>query len=316
MKNITIIVPVYNGAETIRQCLEAILLINYPENLLEILVVDDGSTDNTLNIIGELNSCRIRVISNEENKGRAYTRFRGASEAENDNLFFIDSRVIVDKDAINAICRYDDPVQIPRTVEGNKNEWDIALCLLRGLAFRNSDQYDYITEENFDRVPKGSTSLFISKDIFLEACSMINYESKYVNEDTGLLLHVVKEGYRIFRNPDLKITYLQRSGLRSNIVHLFERGPRFVDYYYGRHVRITAVIRSFLFLLAVCSGLFIIYPAGILYALAIFFCLDIFISAVIGKSMMERFVLLFFLPVIFLSFGFGVLKGLLVRLIK
>lgn len=311
--NITIIVPVYNGAETIRQCLEAILRINYPEDLMEILVVDDGSSDNTLNIVRELNSNRINVISNVENKGRAYTRRRGADEAGNDSLLFIDSRVIVDPNAINAISRNEDRIQIPKTVAGNRNQWDIALNLIRGSVFRNSDRYEYITEENFDSLPKGTTAIFIPKDVFLDACTKIDYTSKFVSEDTGLLLHVVKQGYRIFRNPDFKVTYLQRAGLWNNMVHLFERGPRFVDYYYGRHVKLTAVIRCFVLLSVLSLALFVLCPVCILYALGIFFCLDIAVSAVMGRDMRGRIILLVFLPVIFLSFGLGVLKGLFVK---
>ncbi len=138
MKKISIIVPVFNGAETIHQCLDAILKLTYPEDLIEIIVINDGSTDNTLQIIHEIHSPRIKIISNQENKGRAYSRLKGAKEASNEFLLFIDTRVIVERNALSEIAKYDEPIQSPLIIKGNNNIWDIALRALRTLVFKGN----------------------------------------------------------------------------------------------------------------------------------------------------------------------------------
>ena len=47
---ITIVVPVLNGEKTIKSCLDSIFEVNYPEDKYEVIVVDNGSKDNTLMI--------------------------------------------------------------------------------------------------------------------------------------------------------------------------------------------------------------------------------------------------------------------------
>jgi len=117
MKQISIIVPVYNGSETIRSCLEGILNLDYPEELFEIIVVNDGSTDNTVELINMIKSPRIRIISNDRNRGRAFTRLRGARESSYDHLLFIDSRVIIDRGAPMAIENSGERIQFPLIIK-------------------------------------------------------------------------------------------------------------------------------------------------------------------------------------------------------
>ena len=47
VRPVTVLLPVYNGASFLRQKLESILALDYPQDLLEILVISDGSTDAT-----------------------------------------------------------------------------------------------------------------------------------------------------------------------------------------------------------------------------------------------------------------------------
>ncbi len=59
---ISVVMPVYNGAAHIRECLDSILHQTFHD--FEVLIVDDGSTDNTCDIILSYNDSRIRLIRN------------------------------------------------------------------------------------------------------------------------------------------------------------------------------------------------------------------------------------------------------------
>jgi len=133
MKQVSSIVPVYSAAESICACLEAILHIDYPEELLEIIVVNDGSRDTTLELINAMNSPRIKIINNERNRGRAFTRLTGARESASDHLLFIDSRVIIDRGALMAIEKSGELIQSPLTIKGTDTIWDSALNSLRSF---------------------------------------------------------------------------------------------------------------------------------------------------------------------------------------
>lgn len=88
---VTIIVCCYNAAQTIVATLES--LLSQTHNSLEVLVIDDGSTDGSIEIVESvvLRDSRVRLIRNEVNRGTAYTRMRGLTEAKTDLVLFFDS---------------------------------------------------------------------------------------------------------------------------------------------------------------------------------------------------------------------------------
>ena len=89
MKNIklSIIIPTYNVEKYISKTLDSILKQEY--NNYEIIIIDDGSTDNTLNIIKTYKDKRIKLLS-ENNEGVSSARNKGIKEAKGDYLIFVD----------------------------------------------------------------------------------------------------------------------------------------------------------------------------------------------------------------------------------
>ena len=94
---ITVIINVYNGEKFINKCLDCI--INQTYKNLEILIINDGSTDNTLNIMKKYKDKRIRVISTE-NKGLSLSRNVGIDNALGEYLYFIDVDDFIELDTI------------------------------------------------------------------------------------------------------------------------------------------------------------------------------------------------------------------------
>lgn len=87
---VSVVIPTYNGAQKIVNLLRA--LENQTVTDFEVVVVVDGSTDDTLNVLKEFqadSALNLRVIS-QSNGGRAVTRNRGAKEANGDLLVFFD----------------------------------------------------------------------------------------------------------------------------------------------------------------------------------------------------------------------------------
>ncbi|MDE7144743.1 MAG: glycosyltransferase [Duncaniella sp.] len=87
---ISIVVPVYNVAEYLPRCMDSLLAQDYPN--IEIILVDDGSTDNSLEICRSYESDRVRVFS-VENGGAASARNYGIGQCarESQYLAFVDS---------------------------------------------------------------------------------------------------------------------------------------------------------------------------------------------------------------------------------
>lgn len=78
MKKVLVITPVFNGEDFIRGAIESILQQDYPEELLHQVIIDDCSTDGTIEEVKKyLPSKRITLLKNKENKGTYYSRNRG-----------------------------------------------------------------------------------------------------------------------------------------------------------------------------------------------------------------------------------------------
>lgn len=88
---VTIIIPVYNSEKYLKQCLDSV--INQTLEKIEIICIDDKSTDNSLNILKEYrnNDKRIKIIENSGNKGTGYTRNIGLKEALGEYIMLLDA---------------------------------------------------------------------------------------------------------------------------------------------------------------------------------------------------------------------------------
>ena len=91
MKNISIIIPVYNVESYLEECLSSVCEQGLCD--IEILCIDDNSTDNSLVILEEYakKDGRIRVFHNSLNKGLSYTRNYGLKYAQGNYIYFLDS---------------------------------------------------------------------------------------------------------------------------------------------------------------------------------------------------------------------------------
>lgn len=98
MEKISIIVPCYNTEKYIERCLES--LINQTYKNLEIIVVDDATPDNSIDIVKiyQENDSRIKIVKNEKNKGLYLARLAGAEIATGDYIAFVDSDDYVELD--------------------------------------------------------------------------------------------------------------------------------------------------------------------------------------------------------------------------
>lgn len=89
MKKVSVIIPVYNSSKHIRECLDSVIKQTYKN--LEIILVDDNSTDDSVEIIKSYNDKRIKLIESKENAGAAESRNKGVKEATGNYICFIDS---------------------------------------------------------------------------------------------------------------------------------------------------------------------------------------------------------------------------------
>src|SRR3989344_3146720 len=113
----SIVVPAYNEERDIKQCIASIFNSTYPKNKLEIIVVDDGSTDNTLKIIKKYKN--VRVLK-QNHLGKVEALNLGALESSHEFILTIDADTILDKECIMELLKPFSDKSIGATTGNNK----------------------------------------------------------------------------------------------------------------------------------------------------------------------------------------------------
>lgn len=98
---LSVVVATYNGGRTLRECLESLRQVHYSN--YEVIVVDDGSTDNTQEILKSFPE--VRVVS-QENRGLSVARNVGIEAATGEIVVFTDSDCVVDRDWLYHIAHF------------------------------------------------------------------------------------------------------------------------------------------------------------------------------------------------------------------
>ncbi len=101
---VTVFMAAYNAGPYISQSIQSILNQSFRD--FELLIVNDGSTDNTVEIIKSFSDPRIRLIENESNKGLGFTRNVALKEAKGEFLAILDSDDIAFPDRIERQLRH------------------------------------------------------------------------------------------------------------------------------------------------------------------------------------------------------------------
>ncbi|GAH82025.1 unnamed protein product, partial [marine sediment metagenome] len=173
---VSIIIPVYNGEKYIGRSIENLWKLDYPN--LEIIYVNDCSTDNTKKLLQEKlrNFPNSQLINSESNLGVHKSRYEGLKKASNDYIFFLDIDDLIFPRCIGKIMR--DLKNCPENTHLSNS------CALMKEGNFTGDiwyhqylksPYDYIMSELFTisgKISLGNT--IIKRDKLLEAYDIMN----------------------------------------------------------------------------------------------------------------------------------------------
>ena len=103
----SIVIPTYNRKSILEKCLEALFNQDYPNDKYEIVLIDDGSTDETDKMVASLDPpCRLKYVRNNKRLGVPKSRNRGIRLARGEYIICVDSDIIVVPEFVQEHLKY------------------------------------------------------------------------------------------------------------------------------------------------------------------------------------------------------------------
>lgn len=122
MIKVSIIVPVYNSERYLNDCFDSIIRQDLKQEEFEVIVINDGSTDNSLAIINEYRSRFVNfIVHSQHNHGLSVARNKGVELARGKYIFFLDSDDWIADNCLSTICEkcINENLDILRVVAAN-----------------------------------------------------------------------------------------------------------------------------------------------------------------------------------------------------
>lgn len=324
--SITFVVILYNAGKMIHNTLARLTAeIEAAQwSNADILVVDDGSTDDTvakINAFKKTTSVPIR-IHKQKNKGRLTASKVGTELAHGALVSFIGARVLMNKRSLSwlktqLITHPERKVwncHIEVLTKGNLQAqfWHVITFVAWRRYLRKPRLISYDIQD-FDYYPKGTGAFICTKELLLEGYKHIDSiydDQKYSSDDTTLIRYIATKE-RIYMSPLYAADYIARSGVRDFVKHSYDRGTFLLDSYMrpGTRLFVPIILYFVLFLPIILS--IILFPVLLLIGLA--GCVLVYMSLVI-MGVKPRDATGFFLlaPMFGVVYSAGMWKGLVI----
>lgn len=227
MIKVSVIVPVYNAAATIERVIAAILS-QQTNHSFEIIMVDDGSTDQTPYIIKK--TAQVKYIY-QENAGPAKARNTGVLAAQGEFLAFTDSDCLPQSDWLENLLKgfKDERIAVVSGSYGIANpHFPLARCIHQEIIYRHRFLMP-VYPKSF-----GSYNFCIRRKIFLEVGGFNVSYRRASGEDNDLSYKIIESGYQIFFEPKALVDHFHthRLGkyLKEQARHGFWRVRMYADH--------------------------------------------------------------------------------------
>lgn len=218
---VSVIIPVHNRPEEIEACLMSLNHLDYPDDKLEVIVVDDASDDGTADVVELFD---VKLISSTENRQAPSCRNLGAESAKGELLAFLDSDCTVSSSWLKELVPAFRDAEVGAvggridsyftTTDLDRYE-QVNSSLIMGRHDKRSDK-----RQNFFYVP--SCNLIVRKMLF-DSLNGFNPDL-VVGEDVDLCWRIQDSGSSVEFRPDGTVFHRHRNQLRAFCQRRFDYG--------------------------------------------------------------------------------------------
>lgn len=195
---VTVIIPVYNEELVIERRLNNIFDSDYPEDKLEVIVVDSGSSDHTSEIVETKFSNRLRLIKEDQRRGKAHAINLALKVCRGNIVILTDGPTLYEKSTISSLvtCFNDSLIGGVTAMYNIQNKKENRITLMEDLLWIYKNKIR-IAES------KVSSTSWLSG----EACAFRKglvecVEENSLADDSNVALQIISKGYRVIANAD------------------------------------------------------------------------------------------------------------------
>ena len=186
---VSIIMPAYNAEKTISKAIRSVLEQDYKH--LELIVVNDGSKDNTSNICLSISDSRIKII-NQNNLGLSEARNTGLKAAEGEYISFVDSDDWVDNNFISLLVE-----------NAKNNQSELVICGITREYSTYSQQISFKQSFTYNNCLNNNSFLFLFEGGLINSCC-----NKLYLRDLIINNHLCFSGKELVEDIEFNIQYL------------------------------------------------------------------------------------------------------------
>jgi cellulose synthase/poly-beta-1,6-N-acetylglucosamine synthase-like glycosyltransferase len=213
LPRVSIVITSLNNEVTIDECLRSILDQDYPKQLLEVLVIDGGSTDSTVKHVKEH---PLKLISNRLNTPASYNWALRTVKSE--IVGFVDADAKVEKNWLKKLVAHLNDAKVAGA-GGNIATWNNKKLIQRCIGYELSNRYSRLPKE----VERLATMNLLLKEKVLKEVGGFD-ETLPTQYDTDLGFRIVKSGYKLIFDSDATCYHFHRPTLRKYFVQQYRYG--------------------------------------------------------------------------------------------
>lgn len=323
---LSIILPALNAEGELDELFESLKnQTGIDKSRVEIILIDDGSTDGTVAAAKKHKAldefADFKIISQPQRMGLAQARFDGAQAAKGKYISFVDKKTRPDPNYFASFMAKKRDIIIGNVyMDPKRSVWDALLTAIRIRLYRPyfNQAFDDILLDHaaYKRFKNkgGGGAMFVRRDYFLKAAKGLK-RGFNVNDDSQLITKLSTYD-SILKSSSPKILYINRVGLRENLGHIYNRGPKFVDFYIQPGTRFFPYIMTLLLVIALNSLIVSLSPSLMLLELRIIITGLVVASIFLADSVKHFFAFVVLLPLIAAAFVAGIIKGLIYKLFR
>lgn len=235
MPKFSIIIPVYNVEEYIKKCLDSVFA--QTEKDFEVIVVNDGTKDNSMDIV---KNYAVKMI-NQENKGLSAARNNGVKEAKGEYIIFLDSDDYIEKNLLHEIKKSlkNDPDLVRFQIKEKYPDKEIKYEENPFTGLTGEDAFTKISNYHF---VENAWCYAIKRKYYLK--EKFKFKEGSIHEDFGLIPLVIIKSSRVNSIPYIGYNYIQRQGSIMSNKNYDKIKKRVNDFYHHYHFLLEEINKT------------------------------------------------------------------------